>query len=82
MNYYLEIDFTKVKGFDKLTPGQQKLFIETYRIHNSIVGTDYKEGWKPLKVRWVEENPSRYSYLRVDFQNGDWLHYTQKSDWY
>ena len=79
---YLEIDFTKVKGFDKLNQEQQELFIETYRIHNSIVGTDYKEGWKPLKVKWVKEIPSRYSYLRVEFQNGDWLHYTQNKEWY
>lgn len=81
-NYYIDIDFNKVKGFNKLEPEQQKLFIDTYKIHNSIVGIDYKEGWKPIKVKWVEENPAKYSYLKVDFANGDWLHYTQKQEWY
>ena len=79
---YIEIDFSKVKGFNKLTPGQQELFIKTYKIHNSIVGNDYKEDWRPIKVVWVEEKPSKYSYLRVEFQNGDWLHYTQSKEWY
>ena len=79
---YIEINFNVVKGFDKLTPVQQSLFIETYKRHNSIVGSDYKEGWIPVKVAWVEEKPSQYSYLKVDFKNGQWLHYTQRGDWY
>lgn len=81
-NKFINIDFKKVKGFNELTLEQQKLFIETYKFHNSIVGTDYKEGWVPVKVKWIEKSPSRYSYLRVEFKNGDWLHYTQKKEWY
>jgi hypothetical protein len=79
---YIEINFNNVKGFNKLTPEQQKLFIETYKRHNSIVGTEYKAEWQPVKVAWVEEKPSKYSYLRVEFKNGNWLHYTQKGEWY
>lgn len=79
---YIEIDVNKVKGFNKLTPEQQGLFIRTYKFHNSIVGNDYKEGWVPVKVKWIEKNPSRCSYLKVDFKNGEWLHYTQKGEWY
>jgi len=79
---YIEINFNDVKGFDKLTPVQQSLFIDTYKKHNSLVGSEYKEEWQPVKVAWVEESPSRYSYLKVEFKNGDWLHYTQKGDWY
>lgn len=79
---YIEIDFNAVKGFDKLTKEQQALFIDTYKRHNSIVGNEYKEEWQPVKVAWVEEKPSKYSYLRVEFKNGNWLHYTQKREWY
>lgn len=79
---YIEINFTNVKGFNELTKEQQKLFISTYKRHNSLVGTDYKAGWQPIKVAWVKEKPSKYSYLKVDFKNGQWLHYTQKCDWY
>ena len=76
MNYYLEIDFTKVKGFDKLNHEQQELFIETYKLHNSIQGHEYKEDYIPVSVK------SEKDYLKVVFQNGEWLHYTQKGDWY
>lgn len=79
---YIEINFSNVKGFDNLSKEQQNLFIETYKIHNSIVGSDYKEGWAPIKVAWVKEKPSKYSYLKVDFKNGQWLHYTQKKEWH
>ena len=79
---YVEIDFNAVEGFNKLTPEQQSLFIDTYKKHNSLVGSEYKEEWQPVKVAWVKESPSRYSYLKVEFKNGDWLHYTQKGDWY
>ncbi len=79
---YIEINFNDVKGFDKLTPVQQSLFIDTYKRHNSIVGNEYKEEWQPVKVAWVKEKPDRYGYLKVDFKNGQWLHYTQKGDWY
>lgn len=79
---YIDIDFNKVKGFNKLTSDQQQLFIDIYKVHNSIVGNDYKDGWKPLKVKWVKDNPDKYSYLRVDFKNGDWLHYLINKTWY
>jgi hypothetical protein len=80
-NKYLEIDFNNVEGFDQLTQEQQELFKSTYKEHNSIAGTEYKKGWIPIKVQWVEEKPIKYSYLKVDFKNGDWLHYTKKG-WY
>ncbi|HHY71395.1 MAG TPA: hypothetical protein GX519_07115 [Thermoanaerobacterales bacterium] len=79
---YIEINFNAVKGFNKLAKAQRKLFTDTYKKHNSLVGSDYKEGWSPVKVEWVKENPSKYSYLRVEFKNGNWLHYTQKGEWY
>lgn len=79
---YIEIDFNKVKGFNKLTPEQQELFKSTYRVHNSVHGLDYKEEWVPVSVKWIVENPTRYSYLKVVFRNGDWLHYTQSGTWY
>ena len=76
---YIEIDFYKVIGFNKLTPKQQELFKSTYRVHNSIHGTDYKEDYIPASVRWVNDRPG---YLKVVFRNGNWLHYTQRGEWY
>lgn len=73
---YLEIDFTKVKGFNKLTAEQQKLFIETYKLHNSIQGNDYKEDYIPVSVK------SEKDYIKVVFQNGEWLHYLKNRTWY
>lgn len=82
MMNYIEIDFSKVKGFNKLTPEQQELFIETYKLHNSIQGHEYKEDYIPVSVKWVEENSNRKSYFKVVFKNGIWLRYTQKKEWY
>lgn len=80
---YIEIDFNKVKGFDKLTQGQQELFIGIYKRHNSCQGNDYKKDWTPVSVKWVRDKEnSKYSYLKVIFKNGDWLHYTQRGEWY
>ena len=79
---YIEIDFTKVKGFNKLTAEQQELFKSTYRVHNSVHGLDYKDEWIPISVKWIVENPTKYSYLKVVFQNGEWLYYTQNRTWY
>ena len=79
---YVEIDFNKVKGFEKLTQKQQELFIGIYKKHNSCQGNDYKKDWAPVSVKWVKDNPERYSYLKVIFKNGDWLHYTQRGEWY
>ena len=79
---YIEIDFNKVKGFNKLTLEQQQLFIEIYKVHNSVHGLEYKQDWVPVSVKWIVENPIKYSYLKVVFRNGDWLHYTKKHEWY
>lgn len=73
---YIKINFNQVKGFEKLTPEQQELFKNTYRVHNSVHGSDYKEDWIPVPVK--REN----SYLKVVFRNGEWLHYTGKGTWY
>lgn len=48
---YIEIDFNKVKGFSKLTPEQQQLFIITYKRHNSGQGLEYKEDYEPILVK-------------------------------
>ncbi len=80
---YIDIDFNKVKGFNELTPEQQKLFISTYRLHNSCQGTDYKKEWAPVSVKWIRDKEKpQYSYLKVIFKNGKWLHYTRRGDWY
>lgn len=79
---YLEIDFNNVKGFNKLTSDQQGLFINTYKVHNSCHGLDYKADWAPISVEWIKREKGRQGYLKVIFRNGKWLHYTQKGDWY
>lgn len=72
-----------MKGYESLTTSQQKLFSETYKLHNSMVGTDYKKEWKPVIVGWVkDQEDEKNSYLKVVFSNGEWLHYTQKKEWY
>lgn len=66
----------KIKGFNKLTPGQQELLIRTNKRHKAGVGIDYKDGWTPISVEPIGRN------LKVVFKNGEWLHYTQNGDWF
>lgn len=72
---YLEIDFTKVKGYNKLSENAKEIFERTYKVHNSIQGLDYKEEWQPVKVTESEKH------LKVVFKNGDWLHYYPNETW-
>lgn len=65
----------KVKGFNKLTKEQQELLIRTNARHKAGVGTDYKDGWTPVKVSPLGNN------LKVVFKNGDWLHYYTNGTW-
>ena len=65
-----------IKGYDKLTAQQQRLLVNTNKRHKAGVGTDYKDGWTPVKVTPLGEN------LKVVFKNGEWLHYTPNGSWY
>lgn len=66
----------KVKGFNKLTPEQQKGFIWINEKHKAAVGADYKDEWTPISVKPLGRN------LKVMFKNGEWLHYTPEGTWY
>lgn len=66
----------KVKGFNKLTLEQQELLRITNERHKAGVGTDYKDGWTPVKVSPLGKN------LKVVFKNREWLHYTPTGSWY
>ena len=72
---YREIDFTKVKGFNSLTDEAKELFIRTYKLHNSIQGTDYKKEYEPAEV--IQQG----ILLRVTFKNKVWLHYYPNGTW-
>lgn len=73
---YIEIDFNKVKGFNNLSEPAKALFERVYKCHNAGQGMDYKEAWKPIKVKEHKQ------YLEVHFKNGDWLHYLPDGTWY
>ena len=72
---YIEINFEDVKGYSKLSDFAKELFCNTYKIHNSCQGMDYKEGYIPIKV--VECK----SHLKVVFRNKQWLHYYPNETW-
>lgn len=73
---YIEIDFEKVNGFNKLSEHAKDLFKSVYKKHNSVQGKDYKEGWIPKKIK------EHRSYIEVHFRNGEWLHYFANGTWY
>lgn len=76
MEKYLDIDFSKIEGYSRLTDEAKKALENKYKIHNSSIGLDYKEDYTPVKV---EENNEQ---LEVHFKNGVWLHYMPDGTWY
>jgi len=69
------MDFTKVKGYSKLSAGAKDFFKRTVASHQAAVGNDYKAGWTPVSVKEYRDH------LRVTFRNGDWLRYLPGGVW-
>lgn len=74
--FYVEIDYNKVKGFDKLSVRAQVLFITLYKKHNAAQGLENKIQWIPKRVR------EHKNYLEVHFNNREWLHWLPNGEWY
>lgn len=66
----------KIQGYDKLSPSQKTLFDSTYKKHQECFGEESRKLWTAKKVKWCK------TYLRVEFVNGEWLHYTVNGTWY
>lgn len=75
-SFYVDIDFNKVKGYNKLSEPAQKLFQRMYKRHNEAQGLDYKINWIPKSVK------EHKTHLEVHFSNKDWLHYMPNGEWY
>jgi len=73
---YIEIDFTKVKGYSRLSEHAKKFFQRVYVRHNAAQGMEYKNDWVPVRVKEHKE------YLEVHFKCGEWLHYLPDGTWY
>lgn len=73
---YIEIDFNKVKGYEKLSERAKILFERVYKSHNAAQGLDYKKNWIPQSVK------EHKTYLEVRFKGGEWLHYMPDGTWY
>lgn len=74
--FYMDIDFAKVKGFEKLSEKAKEVFINVYKRHNSSVGLSQNHCWVPESVK------EHKSYLEVHFFNHEWLHYMPNGEWY
>lgn len=70
MDRYSEFDFSKVKGFSKLSVPAQEIFKKVYALHSNVVS------WIPVSVK------ERKTYVEVKFDNGEWLHYLPNGTWY
>ncbi len=72
---YIEIDFDRVKGYNKLSTNAKKFFQQMYIKHNSAHGLEYKKNWIPVSVK------EHRQYLEVHFSNNEWLHYYNNGTW-
>jgi len=73
---YIEIDFEKVEGYNKLSKPAKQVFERVYKSHNAGQGLDYKKDWLPKEVK------ERKTHIEVHFVNGEWLHYMPNGTWY
>ncbi|WP_202707690.1 hypothetical protein [Sporosalibacterium faouarense] len=73
---YIEIDHSKVDGYDKMSRKAKEIFNAVYKKHNSSIGMDSKGQWVPTKVK------EHSSLLKVHFNNREWLHYSYNYTWY
>jgi hypothetical protein len=67
---------TTIKGYSKLSQLAKKVFDETYAKHQLALGESEKANWQAVKVK------EQRDHIRVDFANGEWLHYTAIGTWY
>lgn len=74
-SFFVDIDFKKVNGFDKLSEPAKKLFEIMYKRHNAVQGLDYKVRWIPKSVK------EHKTHLEVHFTGKDWLHYYANGEW-
>lgn len=79
--FYVDIDFNKVTGFEKLSDRAKEIFISVYKKHNSSVSLSNKHLWIPQSVK------EHKTYLEVHFSNKKglhymWLHYMPNGEWY
>lgn len=72
---YREIKFSEVEGWNQLSVVAEKLFVDVYKLHNSCVGQDYKEGYEPIKVKEFK------THLKVWFVNDECLYYYPNGTW-
>ena len=75
-------DFKKVKGFAKLTEGQQQLFARVYKSHLAAWGIDMKKKYaaENLKeIKWVPKERCLHVFWKG---NTDWFHYDTRGCWY
>lgn len=75
-NFYVDIVFSKVKGYDKLSSYAKKIFERMYKKHNAAQGLDNKIRWIPKSVKEHKDH------LEVHFNGKDWLHWLPNGEWY
>jgi hypothetical protein len=68
--------YEKIKGFNELTKVQQMRFTQIFQKHQNAMGTEARKKYIPKRVKQEK------GYIRVDFSNGKWLHYTDNYTWY
>lgn len=78
---HLKLEYENVKGFADLKENKQDLFIQVYKLHNSIQGEDYKKGWTPKSVELIEKEYPMKIILKVIFENEKILYYTDNKLW-
>jgi len=78
----IEVDFSKIKGYSKLTEHQQQLFSRVYKSHLKMMGTEKQKQYAPeqlKEIKWVPKENCLHVFWKGDT---DWFHYDTRWCWY
>jgi hypothetical protein len=67
----MENDNNNIKGYSKLSEPAKNIFDRVYSNHHTSF-----PNWIAVKVKETR------TYIRVEFTNGEWLHYLPNGTWY
>ncbi len=69
-----------MKGYDKLTDQQKRIFNQTHIRHLESMGTEKRKEYAVQSIKEIKWDKAEKC-LKIYFNNGDWYHYS-KGEWY
>lgn len=77
---YAKAKEMNMKGYDKLTDLQRRVFNQTYLKHLESLGYEKRKIYEMQNIKKIKWD-NREKCIKVYFKNGDWFHYFRDNTW-